>query len=204
MHIAIAGNIGSGKTTLATELARHLGYEVHYEDPNTNQYLADFYNDMQRWAFNLQVSFLEARLFQTVSIQRAGIHVVQDRTLYEDAEIFAPNLLAMGLMQQRDFDTYKRLYDLVNTLIQPPDLVIYLRASIARLVDHIASRGREYEDSIRIDYLKRLNERYDEWFNSYSMGRKLAVNMDDMRPEPDANDIGRVYEQVQRELFGLF
>lgn len=204
MHISIAGNIGSGKTTLAGLLAKQLGYEVHYEDPTDNFYIQDFYTDMQRWAFNLQVFFLTNRLKQTVAIQESGRNVVQDRTLYEDAEIFAPNLLAMGLMSQRDYDTYSMLYDTMVHLVKPPDVVIYLRASISTLVDQIASRGREYEDNIRIDYLKRLNERYDAWFDNYSLGKKLDFNVDGLNFRDNPEHLGVILNGVSGELFGLF
>ena len=204
LHIAIAGNIGSGKTTLAGLLAKHLGYRPEYEDPTDNAYIADFYTDMQRWAFNLQVFFLTRRLQQTVAIQRSGEKVIQDRTLYEDAEIFAPNLLAMGLMSQRDYDTYRLLYETVVPLVQPPALVLYLRANIATLVDQIAKRNREYEDSIRIDYLKRLNERYEAWFEAYTLGPKLDVDVDDLNFRDRPEHLGVILQKVSGELFGLF
>lgn len=204
VHIALAGNIGSGKTTLASLLAKHLGYRAEFEDPTDNVYITDFYTDMQRWAFNLQVNFLTRRLQQTVAIQRSGDNVIQDRTLYEDAEIFAPNLLTMGLMSQRDYDTYRQLYQTVVPLVQPPNLVLYLRASISTLVDQIAKRNREYEDSIRIDYLKRLNERYEAWFETYDLGPKLDVDVDDLNFRDNREDLGVILQKVSGELFGLF
>lgn len=204
MHIAIAGNIGSGKTTLATQLAKHLGYEAEYEDPTNNPYISDFYNDMTRWSFSLQIYFLQSRLQQTVNIQKSGRNVVQDRTLYEDAEIFAPNLLAMGLLSQRDYDTYQQLYDSVKHLVKPPDVVIYLRAGISTLVDQIANRDREYEDNIRIDYLKKLNERYEQWFAEYNLGKKLDFNVDNLNFRDSKEDLGVILTRVNGELFGLF
>ncbi len=204
MHIAIAGNIGSGKTTLATLIAKQMGYEVEYEDPTNNPYISDFYNDMTRWAFNLQIYFLQSRMQQSMSIQQNGRNVIQDRTLYEDAEIFAPNLLAMGLMSQRDYDTYRALYDSVKHLVRPPDLVIYLRASISTLVDQIASRDREYEDNIRIDYLKKLTERYESWFSEYSLGKKLDVVVDNLNFRDNPEDLGVILNRLNAELFGLF
>ncbi|MCS6904724.1 MAG: deoxynucleoside kinase [Bacteroidia bacterium] len=203
-HIAIAGNIGSGKTSLATLLAKHLGYEVHYEEPTNNPYIYDFYSDMQRWSFNMQIYFLNTRLQHTLMIQRSNKNYVQDRTIYEDAEIFAPNLLAMGLMLQRDYDTYKSLFNTVIQLISPPTLVIYLKGSIAVLVDQISARGREYEDSIRIDYLKKLNERYDHWFENYNMGKKLEINIDELRFRENPEHMGIILQRVTAELYGLF
>jgi deoxyadenosine/deoxycytidine kinase len=167
MHIAIAGNIGSGKTTLAGLLSKHYGWEAHYEDVDDNPYLNDFYEDMQRWSFNLQVYFLNSRLNQILNIRKSGKTVIQDRTIYEDAYIFAPNLHSMGLMSTRDFENYFTLFNLMTSLIQPPDLLIYLRASVPTLVNQIQKRGREYENSIRLDYLKRLNERYEAWVGAY-------------------------------------
>lgn len=205
MHIVIAGNIGSGKTTLASLLARHLNnFTAEYEDPTDNPYIYDFYSDMQRWAFNLQIYFLNQRLQSTIRIQQQKLNVVQDRTLYEDAEIFAPNLLTMGLLQQRDFDTYKALYDSVVQLVEPPDLLIYLRASISALVDQIAARGREYEDAIRIDYLKRLNERYESWFDRYDLSKKIEVNVDDLNFKDNPEHLGIILNRIQAELYGLF
>jgi deoxyadenosine/deoxycytidine kinase len=203
-HIAIAGNIGSGKTSLATLLAKHLNYNVEYEEPTNNPYIYDFYSDMQRWSFNMQIYFLNARLQQTILIQKSQKNYIQDRTIYEDAEIFAPNLLAMGLMLQRDYDTYKGLFNNVIQLITPPTLVIYLRGSISVLVDQISERGREYEDSIRIDYLKKLNERYDHWFENYKLGKKLEINIDELHFRNNPEHMGIILQKVTGELFGLF
>jgi deoxyadenosine/deoxycytidine kinase len=204
MHIAIAGNIGSGKTTLATLLGKQMDYEVEFEDPASNPYISDFYNDMQRWAFTMQVYFLQARLHTILNIQKSGKKMVQDRTLYEDAEIFAPNLLTMGLMSQRDFDTYQSLYSSLVHLVKAPDLVIYLKASISTLVEQIASREREYEDNIRIDYLKKLNERYDHWFAAYNLGKKLEVNVDELHFKDNKEHLGVIVNRIQGEMFGLF
>ncbi len=204
MHIAIAGNIGSGKTTLATLLARHLGYDVKYEDPSENPYISDFYSEMQRWSFNLQVYFLHSRLHQTIEIQRRDRNTVQDRTIYEDADIFAPNLLAMGLLSQRDYDTYRALFDTVIQLVRPPDLVIYLRASVPTLADMILSRDREFEDTIRLDYLKRLNDRYDEWYEEYKLGKKIEVAVDELNFRDNPEHLGIILQRVSAELFGLF
>jgi deoxyadenosine/deoxycytidine kinase len=204
LHIAIAGNIGSGKTTLAGLLAKHLNFQAFYEDPETNPYISDFYQDMQRWAFHLQMSFLNQRLHQNLAIRQLQTGVVQDRTIYEDAEIFAPNLVDMGLLTKRDFNTYYSVYESVRQLISPPDIVIYLRASIANLVDQIASRNREYEDSIRLDYLRRLNERYDEWFSGYQLGKKLEFNVDVLRFHEDPEHLGIIVNAVRTEMHGLF
>ncbi len=171
MHIAIAGNIGSGKTTLTSLLSKNFGWDAHFEDVDDNPYLNDFYNDMQRWSFNLQIYFLNTRFNQILSFRRSGKTLVQDRTIYEDAYIFAPNLHAMGLMSTRDFENYFTLFNMLSSLIQPPDLVVYLRASVPTLVKQIQKRGRKYEDNIRLDYLKRLNERYEAWIESYKLGK---------------------------------
>lgn len=204
MHLAIAGNIGSGKTTLAGKLAKHFGWETHYENVDDNPYLYDFYNDMQRWSFNLQVYFLNNRFSQIVEIQKSGLTVIQDRTIYEDAYIFAPNLHDMGLMSKRDFDNYFRLFSLMNSLISPPDLLIYLRASVGTLVNQIEKRGREYEKSIRIDYLKRLNERYEAWVSGYMQGKLLVVDVDKYNFDTNPEHMSHVVDQVSAELHGLF
>ena len=204
MHIAIAGNIGSGKTTLTHLLATPLNCQPEFEDPVSNPYIQDFYADMQRWAFNMQICFLDIRLRSTISIQESTTDILQDRTIYEDAEIFAPNLLEMGLLSQRDYDTYRSLYDSVVTLIQPPDLVIYLRASIAALVEQIASRNRAYEDSIRMDYLKRLNERYEAWFEHYDHGQKMVISVDELNFRDDDAALSEIVNRVKAETSGLF
>jgi deoxyadenosine/deoxycytidine kinase len=204
MHIAIAGNIGSGKTTLTNSLSKHYNWEPHFEDVDDNPYINDFYDDMQRWSFNLQVYFLNTRFNHILKIRKSGKNVIQDRTIYEDAYIFAPNLHAMGLMSTRDFDNYLSLFELLSSLIQPPDLVIYLRASVPTLVNQIQKRGRKYENSIRIDYLKRLNERYEAWVNSYKLGKLLIVDVDNNNFSESPEDLRNVINKIDAELFGLF
>ncbi len=204
MHLAIAGNIGSGKTTLTSLLAKHYKWEAHYEDADENPYLNDFYNDMQRWSFNLQVYFLNNRFSQVQEFRNNKKNVIQDRTIYEDAYIFAPNLHAMGLMTSRDFESYFSLFKLMESFIQPPDLLIYLRASIPVLVDQISSRGREYEESIRLDYLKRLNERYEAWISTYSEGKLLIVDVDNTNFIENSEDLGTVINKIDAEIHGLF
>lgn len=204
MHIAIAGNIGSGKTTLCTLLGKHYGFEVHYEDVSQNPYLNDFYNDMQRWSFNLQVYFLNSRFNQVTEIREKGNNVIQDRTIYEDAHIFAPNLHHMGLMTTRDFENYFSLFSLMEGLIAPPDLLIYLKASVPTLVQQIQNRGREYEESIRLDYLKKLNERYDAFVKGYTKGKVITVDVDNNRFHEDQEDLGEIIRKIDAEVNGLF
>jgi len=203
MHIAIAGNIGSGKTTLTRLLSKHFGWTPHFEDVENNPYLHSFYEDMQRWSFNLQVYFLNSRFRQVIEIRNSGKTVVQDRTIYEDAHIFAPNLHSMSLMSTRDFDNYSSLFELMSKFIQPPDLLVYLRASVPTLVNQIQKRGREYEASIRLDYLKHLNERYEAWISGYTIGKLLIVEVDDIDLEKPA-DLSYVIERINAELHGLF
>jgi deoxyadenosine/deoxycytidine kinase len=204
MHIAVAGNIGSGKTTLSGLLAKHYKWEPHYEDVDTNPYLSSFYEDMQRWSFNLQVYFLNSRFRQVIKIRESGKTVIQDRTIYEDAYIFAPNLHAMGLMSTRDFDNYKSLFELMVTFLQPPDLLIYLRAEVPTLVRQIAKRGREYESSIRIDYLTRLNERYEAWLSEYKIGKLLVMDVDDKDFSGNPADLEMLINKINAEIYGLF
>lgn len=204
MHIAIAGNIGSGKTTLAELLAKHFSWEPHYESIDTNPYLQSFYEDMQRWSFNLQVYFLNSRFKQILMIRKSGKTVVQDRTIYEDAFIFAPNLHAMNLMSTRDYGSYLSLFELISSLIQPPDLLIYLRATVPTLVKQIQKRGREYESAIRLDYLKNLNERYEEWITGYDHGKLLIVDVDSVNFPEKPEDLGIVIDRINAELHGLF
>ncbi|MEI7980603.1 MAG: deoxynucleoside kinase [Bacteroidota bacterium] len=204
MHIAIAGNIGSGKTTLTGLLAKHFGWDPHYEDVDTNPYLNSFYEDMQRWSFNLQIYFLNSRFRQVVDIRKSGKTVVQDRTIYEDAFIFAPNLHSMNLMSSRDFENYRSLFDLMGTFIQPPDLLIYLRASVPTLVNQIQKRGRDYENAIRLDYLKNLNEMYDEWIEGYTLGKLLIIEVDTLKVNENPEDLGLVIERINAQLHGLF
>ena len=204
MHIAVAGNIGVGKTTLTGLLAKNFNWEPHYESVDSNPYLDDFYTDMQRWAFNLQVYFLNSRFGQLKEFQESGKNIIQDRTIYEDAHIFAPNLHAMGLMTSRDFDNYSSLFKLMSSFVNPPDLLIYLRASVPTLVKQIQSRGREYESSIRIDYLTRLNERYEAWISEYTSGKLLIIETDDLDFSKNQEDLGFVVDKVNAELHGLF
>ena len=198
MHIAIAGNIGSGKTTLTRLLAEHYGWAPKYEDVDVNPYLSDFYNDMQRWSFNLQIYFLNKRFQDVVDILNAAENVIQDRTIYEDARIFAPNLHSMGLMSTRDFENYKSLFELMISLVKPPDLLIYLRSSIPNLVHQIHKRGRAYESGIRIDYLEGLNDRYEEWIQGYKDGKKLIINVDDLKFEENPEDFQKVLEMIEK------
>jgi deoxyadenosine/deoxycytidine kinase len=204
MHIAVAGNIGSGKTTLTSLLSKHYKWEPHYEDVDDNPYLNDFYQDMQRWSFNLQIYFLNSRFNQILDIRKSGKEVIQDRTIYEDAYIFAPNLHSMGLMTTRDFENYFTLFNLISSLIEPPDLLIYLRASIPTLVNQIQKRGRKYENSIRLDYLKRLNERYEAWIESYNLGKLLIVDADNYNFPDNTEDLSTVIDKINAELHGLF
>ncbi|HOE03934.1 MAG TPA: deoxynucleoside kinase [Bacteroidales bacterium] len=204
MHIAIAGNIGSGKTTLTTLLAKHYSWQPHFEEVDDNPYLTDFYEDMQRWSFNLQIYFLNSRFSQILDIRKSGKTVIQDRTIYEDAFIFAPNLHAMGLMTTRDFDNYFTLFNLMSSLVQPPDLLIYLRASVPTLVQQIQQRGRKYENSIRLDYLQRLNERYEAWVNNYKDGKLLIVDVDNTDFTRVQEDLRGVINKIDAELHGLF
>ena len=204
MHIAIAGNIGSGKTTLTKLLSKHYKWDAHYEDVDTNPYLNNFYEDMRRWSFNLQVYFLNSRFRQIVEIRKSNRTVIQDRTIYEDANIFAPNLHAMGLMSQRDFDNYSSLFELMSSFLLPPDLLIYLNASVPRLVSQIQKRGREYENSIRIDYLTKLNERYKEWIDGYTAGNLLIIDVDNINFGEKPEDLGYVINKIDAELHGLF
>lgn len=204
MHIAIAGNIGAGKTTLAFLLAKYFGFEAMYEDNEHNPYLMEFYADMQHWSFHLQIHFLHTRLRKLLEIKKMETGVVQDRTIYEDAQIFAPNLHALGLMSSKDFDNYKALFDTIAEMVQPPDLMIYLKASIPTLVDQIQKRNRQYEDSIRLDYLKRLNERYDEWYNQYNFGKKIEISVDELKFPENPEHLGIIIGKVRGELYGLF
>ncbi|PLX10705.1 MAG: deoxynucleoside kinase [Marinilabiliales bacterium] len=204
MHIAVAGNIGSGKTTLTGLLAKHYKWDAHYEDVDDNPYLNDFYEDMQRWSFNLQIYFLNSRFSQILEIRKSGKTVIQDRTIYEDAFIFAPNLHAMGLMTTRDFENYFTLFNLMSSLVQQPDLLIYLRASVPTLVNQIQKRGRKYENTIRLDYLKRLNERYEAWIGTYNHGKLLIVDVDKNNFSENKEDLREVINKIDAELHGLF
>ena len=200
MHIAIAGNIGAGKTSLTELLAKHYNWEPHYEDVIDNPYLDDFYNHMERWSFNLQVYFLKSRFEQLLSFRESNKTIIQDRTIYEDAHIFAPNLNAMGLMNQRDFKNYKGIFELMESLIQGPDLLIYLRSSIPNLVNKIHKRGREYESSISIDYLSRLNERYEAWISSYEASKLIIIDVDSLDFVINNKDLIPIIEALDRKL----
>jgi deoxyadenosine/deoxycytidine kinase len=204
MHIAIAGNIGSGKTSLTQLLAKHYNWLPQYEDVDDNPYLTSFYEDMQRWSFNLQVFFLNTRFRHVLEIRKQKKSVVQDRTIYEDAYIFAPTLYEMGLMSSRDYNNYLSLFELLDSVIQAPDLLIYLKADIPTLVAHIQQRGRPYEDLIRLDYLKNLNERYDRWAERYNKGKLLMVDVNKVKFTESKADLGFIIDQVDAELFGLF
>lgn len=204
MHIAVAGNIGSGKTTLTNMLAKHYGWDPMYESVDNNPYLASFYQDMQRWSFNIQVYFLNSRFRQVIDIRNRKKDVIQDRTIYEDAYIFAPNLHDMDLMASRDFDNYIQLFELMKQFIQAPDLLIYLKADVSTLVTQIHKRGRAYEDSIRLSYLENLNERYNNWIENYKDGKLLIVDVNTIKFAERPEDFGIVIEKIDAELFGLF
>ncbi|MGY5846521.1 deoxynucleoside kinase [Salegentibacter sp. HM20] len=204
MHVAIAGNIGAGKTTLTKLLAKHYNWEAQFEDVLENPYLEDFYNKMERWSFNLQIYFLNSRFRQILQIRESGKKIIQDRTIYEDAHIFAPNLHAMGLMTNRDFENYKSLFDLMESVVQGPDLLIYLRSSIPNLVNQIHKRGRDYENSISIDYLSRLNERYEAWVHNYNKGNLLIVDVDNINFVDKPEDLGDIINRIDGQLHGLF
>ncbi|MCK5782468.1 MAG: deoxynucleoside kinase [Flavobacteriales bacterium] len=204
MHIAIAGNIGSGKTTLTGLLAKHYNWDAHFEVVDDNPYLNDFYHEMERWSFNLQIYFLNSRFKQVSDIRDGGNTVIQDRTIYEDSHIFAPNLHDMGLMTKRDFENYQSLFSLMESFIKAPDLLIYLRADISTLVSQIHRRGREYENTISIDYLSRLNERYEAWISDYSKGNLLIIDVDNIDFVNNPEDLGLIIDKVEGQVNGLF
>jgi len=204
MHIAVAGNIGSGKTTLTGLLAKHYGWKTQYEDVEDNPYLNDFYTNMLGWSFNLQIYFLNSRLNQIMEIRKSGDTVIQDRTIYEDAFIFAPNLHELALMSTRDFDNYFSLFSLMSQLIAPPDLVIYLKASVPTLVRRIQSRNRQFESSIRLDYLFKLNQRYETWIKSYDLGKILIIDVDKYDFTENKGDLRTIIDKIDAELHGLF
>ena len=204
MHIAVAGNIGSGKTTLTNMLSNHYGWRPHFEAVDDNPYLADFYNDMQRWSFNLQIYFLNTRFKDVVEILKSEETVIQDRTIYEDACIFAKNLHKMGLMSPRDFENYNSLFSLMLSLVKPPDLLIYLRSSVPNLVNHIQKRGREYEAGIRLDYLQGLNNLYEKWIENYKDGKLLIVDVDEVRFEENPKDFSYIINNIDAQLHGIF
>ena len=204
MHVAIAGNIGSGKTTLTTKLSKHYKWTPHFEDVENNPYLNDFYKEMQRWSFNLQVYFLNSRFRQIIDIKREDKHFIQDRTIYEDAYIFAPNLHSMGLMSTRDFENYQELFSLMDSLVDGPDLLIYLRATVPTLVSQIQKRGRDYENSIRLDYLTQLNDRYEAWISDYNKGNLLIIDVDNINFSENEEDLGSIIEKIDAKINGLF
>jgi deoxyadenosine/deoxycytidine kinase len=203
MHIAIAGNIGAGKTSLTKLLSKHYKFEGHYEDVLKNPYLDDFYDQMERWSFNLQIYFLNSRFRQIKDFEKSGKKIIQDRTIYEDANIFAPNLLAMGLMTNRDFKNYKSIFDLMESYVKGPDLLVYLRSGIPNLVDQIHKRGRDYENSISIDYLSRLNERYEAWIETYNKGKLLIIDVNNLDFVKNKSDLNQIIEKIDNSLKDL-
>lgn len=203
-YVAVAGNIGAGKSSLTGVLSQSFGWKAFYEKVDDNPYLSDFYNDMRRWSFNLQVYFLSSRFRHQRSIERAQYSVVQDRSIYEDAEIFARNLYEMGLMSQRDFKNYVELFSIMTSYLRPPSLLIYLRASVPTLIGHIQERGREYESTIRIDYLERLQGHYEDWIDRYEAGPKMIVDVDELDFVHSDRDRRDVVGRIESRLFGLF
>jgi deoxyadenosine/deoxycytidine kinase len=204
MHIAVSGNIGSGKTTLAIKLAKHYGWQAELEAVENNPYLADFYEDMKRWSFHLQVFFLNSRFNQIKRIRDSGQSVIQDRTIYEDAYIFAANLYKSKLISDRDYQNYLALFDSMIHFVKAPDLLIYLKADIPKLVGQIEKRGRHYENAIRIDYLKNLNAHYEDWIGGYDKGKLLIVDVNQMDFVEFPEDFSSIVQRVDREIFGLF
>ena len=204
MHIAVAGNIGSGKTTLTGMLAKHYGWEALYESVEDNPYLASFYQDMQRWSFNIQIYFLNSRFRQVLDIRQRKKDVIQDRTIYEDAYIFAPNLHKMELMASRDFENYASLFELMKKFLQPPDLLIYLKADVETLISQILKRGRAYEGDISLSYLENLNKLYNNWIDGYKEGKLLVVDVNKLKFAERPEDFGVIIEKIDTELYGLF
>jgi deoxyadenosine/deoxycytidine kinase len=204
MHIAIVGNIGAGKTTLTELLSKHFTWEAQYEAVDNNPYLEDFYGDMKRWSFNLQIYFLNSRFQQLVELQQGDKNIIQDRTIYEDAYIFAENLHDMGLMSSRDYENYRAIFDNITTFIKPPDLLIYLKASVPTLVNNIQRRGREYESGIRLDYLSKLNDKYKKWIDNYKEGKLLVLDKDKLDFANNPEDLGFIIQSIEREIHGLF
>jgi deoxyadenosine/deoxycytidine kinase len=203
MQVSVAGNIGAGKTSLTELLAKHYKWEANFEDVIDNPYLDDFYNHMERWSFNLQIYFLKSRFSQILQNQKSNKTVIQDRTIYEDAFIFAPNLNSMGLMNQRDFQNYRSLFELMESTVSPPDLIIYVRSSIPNLVSKIHKRGREYENSISIDYLSRLNERYEAWVSTYDKGELLIIDVDNIDFVNNKEDLKSIIKEVDDKLSSI-
>ena len=204
MHIAVTGNIGAGKTTLTTMLAKHYGWETQFEDVDHNPYLDDFYQDMSKWSFALQMYFLGSRFRQVKEIRESGKNIIQDRTIYEDAYIFAENLNEMNLLSDRDYSNYTSLFNLMKSFVSAPDLLIYLKADISTLTKQIAKRGREYEAGISIDYLMRLNKKYEAWIDSFKEGKLLIIDVDDLDFVEREEDFGYILDRIDAELNGLF
>ena len=204
MHIAVTGNIGAGKTTLTTMLAKHYGWETQFEDVDHNPYLDDFYQDMSKWSFALQMYFLGSRFRQVKEIRESGKNIIQDRTIYEDAYIFAENLNEMNLLSDRDYSNYTSLFNLMKSFVSAPDLLIYLKADISTLTKQIAKRGREYEAGISIDYLMRLNKKYEAWIDGYKEGKLLVIDVNDLDFVEKKEDFGYILERIEAELNGLF
>ncbi|MDO3642764.1 deoxynucleoside kinase [Mucilaginibacter sp. L3T2-6] len=204
MHIAIVGNIGAGKTTLTELLAKNYGWDPLYEAVDNNPYLEDFYSDMKRWSFNLQIYFLNTRYRQIIDIQKSGRNIIQDRTIYEDAHIFAENLHDMGLMTTRDYENYTAIFENITEFIKAPDLLIYLKASVPTLVNNIQRRGREYESGIRLDYLSKLNEKYDKWIKGYRLGKLLVIDKDNIDFANNTEDLATIVQMIERDIHGLF
>lgn len=204
MHIAVVGNIGAGKTTLTELLAKNYGWQPQYESVDNNPYLEDFYGDMKRWSFNLQIFFLNSRFQQIMEIQKSNANIIQDRTIYEDAFIFAANLRDMDLMTERDYENYRKIFDNITSFIKPPDLLIYLKASVPTLVNNIQRRGREYEIGIRLDYLSKLNEKYNKWIQSYNSGKLLILDKDNLDFANNTEDLSAIMEKIEVEVNGLF
>ena len=204
MHIAIVGNIGAGKTTLTELLSKHFTWEAQFEAVDNNPYLEDFYGDMKRWSFNLQIYFLNSRFQQLIELQQGDKNIIQDRTIYEDAFIFAENLHDMGLMSSRDYENYRAIFDNITSFIKPPDLLIYLKASVPTLVNNIQRRGREYESGIRLDYLSKLNDKYKKWIDNYKEGKLLVLDKDNLDFANNPEDLGFIIQSIEREIHGLF
>ncbi|GJM60829.1 deoxynucleoside kinase [Persicobacter diffluens] len=204
MHIAVAGNIGSGKTTLCNKLAHHYGWTAEFEPVDDNPYLSDFYDDMERWAFHLELYFLKSRFKQAVDIKERISTTVQDRTIDEGVNIFAKNLFDSGVLNQRDWDNYLAVYQHMKRFIQPPDLMIYLKADISKLVKQIQKRGRDYEQSIPLQYLESLNKNYEEWISQYSDSKLLIFNVNEMDYENKPEDFAKITQAIDVEFHGLF
>ena len=204
MHIAVAGNIGSGKTTLTEKLAKHYGWRAEFESVDDNPYLADFYDDMHKWSFHLQIHFLNSRFKQIQEVRQGKEHIIQDRTIYEDAYIFAKNLADSGFLSKRDYENYLKIFHSMMDFVQAPDLLIYLKADIPKLVGQINKRGRDYEEKIKIEYLKNLNDNYDNWISNYSNGKLLVIDVNDMDFVARPDDLGFIINKVEESLFGLF